>query len=170
MATFWSCKRLFIPSRPWCEQFRSAFDPIFWHPSRSINGKNLQHWNKYNPPVHPRHLFWPYSLASLNPFWQTQAAYWKSLGFKEVKNLDYQYPVPLPTIPSKIPPIRLPFPQRFIWASESINSFVEHEDAEPAATLGEISQQLGVSLPVNKIAEDAEAREDILGWPLSQSL
>jgi len=84
--------------------------------------------------------------------------------------LNYQYPVPLPTIPAKVPPIRLPFPQRFIRASESIDSFVEHEDAEPAATLGQISQQLGVSLPVNKIAEDAEAREDILAVSVQRGL
>jgi tyrosinase len=106
----------------------------------------------------------------LNPFWETQALYWKSPGVKEVNNLNYKYPVPLPTIPSNIPPIRLPFPQRFIQASESIDSFVEHEDAEPAATLGEISQQLGVSFPVNKIAEDAEARQDILAVSVQRGL
>jgi tyrosinase len=142
--------------------FWSSYDPIFWLHHTQVD-RVLYKW--YNI----RKIF-STETTNLNPFWETQSAYWKSLGVREVNNLNYQYAVPLPTIPSKIPPIRLPFPQRFIQASESIDSFVEHKDAEPAATLGEISQRLGVSLPVNKIVEDAEARQDILAVSVQRGL
>ena len=101
---------------------------------------------------------------------KTQTVFWQSPAVKEVKNLNYQYPTARLTIPSTLPPIQVPFPQRFIQASDSISAFVANSDAEPAAALGEISQQLGVSLPVNKIAADAEARQDVLAVPVERGL
>jgi tyrosinase len=109
-------------------------------------------------------------LANLNPFWQTQTAYWQSPGVKVVNILNYLYTVAPATGPVTLPPVKIPLPQRFVQASNSISAFVANSAAEPAAALGEISQQLGVSLPANKISADAEARQDILAVPVERGL
>jgi len=142
--------------------FWSSFDPIFWLHHTQVD-RVLYKW--YNM----RKIFTT-ETTNLNPFWQTESLYWKSPGVKEVNNLNYQYTSAPLTIPSKLPPVQVPLPQRFVQASASISSFVANTDAEPAAALGEISQKLGVSLPVNKLSVDAEARQDVLAVPVERGL
>ena len=173
MATFNSCKRLpdrhtLVLKSPW-----SAFDPIFWLHHTQVDRVFLQvvqhsqsflEWRQYVSKFNLSffHPFLTIHQANLNTFWQTQQLY--SLP-ESKKSTTWTTNTLL-----------------LLWSESLHNSFLSESPSLSASfkllspfppflpTQTPSQSWPSVSLPVNKIAADAEARQDVLAVSVERGL